>query len=679
MGRILRILSLVVVTFVAVFLLAAIVVYLFFDPNDFREDIAESVRQQTGRELTIEGDISLDLFPWLAVEIGSTRLGNAEGFGDEPMASFERASLSLRLLPAILRQQIIIGAADVESLQLNLAVNASGADNWSDLVPEDGEDSGESGEAAAGGGLDINSVQIIDATFTYSDAGSGETIIVDGANLNIGRLTDDGSAVPVDATLNFAMQPDGMNGTVALNAALTFDASAGEILVDDLLIDGSIDGLASMPTSMRISSDSIAVSTTASTVAMQPLDLSLLDMHIVANVEPFSYAGDLNVNAAIVVDEFSPRSVMHLFDVEAPETADPTALSSVSMQANAAVTPTAINLADLAITLDASSFTGSLTVPRTASGYYQFDLVGDAIDLNRYMAPAAEGETTAGDAAPVEIPADLIAPLKARGTFRLAKATLGNIEFENVEVGVNSNGGKLRIHPVSSDLFGGAYNGDVRIDVAGNVPSLSLNEKIEGVDLAKLAKAMFDQDNVTGTVGGSFVLAGAGSDMTAIQRNLDGSMSLQLNDGTYEGTDIWYELRRARAGLKGEEPPEPELPAKTSFSTATVSGVVSDGVLSSDDLYAELPFMQLTGEGRVNLVDATIDYNMSARVLERPEFLQDATAEELDEFTEAIIPLKVSGPLASPSVKPDVERLLKEKVEEELEDLLKDKLKGLFD
>tara|TARA_R110002096_G_scaffold29497_2_gene88705 strand:- start:10916 stop:12937 length:2022 start_codon:yes stop_codon:yes gene_type:complete len=673
-------LSLVVVTFVAIFLLAAIVVYLFFDPNDFREDIAESVRQQTGRELTIEGDISLDLFPWLAVEIGSTRLGNAEGFGDEPMASFERASLSLRLLPAIFRQQIIIGAADIEALQLNLAVDARGKDNWSDLVPEDSEDSADADDTGgSGGGLDINSVQIVDATITYSDAGSGETIIVDGANLNIGRLTDDGSAVPVDASLNFDMQPNGMSGTVALNAALTFNASAGEIRVDNFLIDGSVDGLASMPTSMRISSDSIAVSTAESTVALQPLDLSLLDMHIVADVEPFSYAGDLNVNAAIVIDEFSPRSVMHLFDVEAPETADPTALSSVSMRADAAVTPAAIKLADLAIKLDASSFTGSLTVPRTAAGYYQFELVGDSIDLNRYMAPAAEGEAAAGEAAPVEIPTDLIAPLKARGKFKLAKATLGNIVFENVEVGVNSNGGKLRIHPVSSDLFGGAYNGDVRIDVAGNVPSLSLNEKIEGVDLAKLAKAMFDQDNVTGTVAGSFVLAGAGSDMTAIQRDLDGNMSLQLKDGTYEGTDIWYELRRARAGLKGEQPPEPELPAKTSFSTATVSGVVSNGVLSSDDLYAELPFMQLTGEGRVNLVDATIDYNMSARVLERPEFLQDATPEELDEFTEAIIPLKVSGPLASPSVKPDVERLLKEKVEEELEDLLKDKLKGLFD
>ena len=76
---------------------------------------------------------------------------------------------------------------------------------------------------------------------------------------------------------------------------------------------------------------------------------------------------------------------------------------------------------------------------------------------------------------------------------------------------------------------------------------------------------------------------------------------------------------------------------------------------------------------------ATVDYAMTARILERPEFLRDATAEELDEFTEAVIPLKITGPLASPSIQPDLEKLLQERVEDEIKDLLKDKLKGLFD
>ena len=66
---------------------------------------------------------------------------------------------------------------------------------------------------------------------------------------------------------------------------------------------------------------------------------------------------------------------------------------------------------------------------------------------------------------------------------------------------------------------------------------------------------MFEQDNVTGTINGAFQLAGRGADLAAVQRDLDGTVGFTLENGTYEGTDIWYEIRRARALLKREEPP----------------------------------------------------------------------------------------------------------------------------
>ena len=122
--------------------------------------------------------------------------------------------------------------------------------------------------------------------------------------------------------------------------------------------------------------------------------------------------------------------------------------------------------------------------------------------------------------------------------------------------------------------------------------------------------------------------------------------------------------------------PEPTLPARTPFSSVTVSGPVKDGIFRSDNLRGELPFMQLTGKGSVNLPAATIDYNMTARVLERPEFVQDATPVELDEFTEAVIPLRISGPLAAPSVKPDLEKMLKKEVRKKAKERLLDKLLG---
>jgi AsmA protein len=681
MGRIFKLLLWLVGGFVTLFVLASVAIYLFFDPNDFREEISSSVKNQTGRDLTIAGDISLDVFPWLAVEVGESSLGNAPGFGDEPMASFERASFSVRLLPAILRREIVVGAADIESLRLNLEVNQSGVSNWEDLVPPEGtRDAGTSTASESGGRIDVNSIGIIDATIRYANRESGETISINQLNLKIGRLTGDGSDVPVEAAMQFDVQPSGLGGTLELDTKLAFNAANGELRLNSVTLDGTLEGVAAIPTTISLRTDGVEVSTNESLVTLQTVDLTALDMHIVADIEPLSYKDQVAPRATIAVETFSPRSLMQLFDVAPPETADPVALSRVTIDATAELTAAAIELSKVAISLDDTSFTGELSIPTTATGFYQFNLAGDSIDLSRYMEPADVSQSSASsDAAPIEIPADLIRPLNARGKFKLDKATVGNIVLENVDLGLNSSKGKMRVFPISSQLFGGTYEGDVRVDVSGDIPALSLNEKIAGVDLAKLAQAMFAKDNVTGAIDGSFVLQGHGNDMLAIQKDLSGNLSFELTDGTYVGMDIWYELRRARAALKGEQAPEAVLPATTAFSTVRMSGVVTDGIMRSDDLFAELPFMQLTGNGQVDIPAATVDYAMTARILEQPEFLSNATAEELQEFTEAVIPLKVSGPLASPSVQPDLDKLLRDRVEDEVKDLLKDKLKGLFD
>lgn len=155
-------------------------------------------------------------------------------------------------------------------------------------------------------------------------------------------------------------------------------------------------------------------------------------------------------------------------------------------------------------------------------------------------------------------------------------------------------------------------------------------------------------------------------------------MAFTLTDGTYEGTDVWYELRRARAVFKQEAPPEPQLPARTRFSEVRATGKVTKGVLHNDDFFAELPFMRLNGSGSVDLPAATADYSLSGRVFEKPEFMQDVSPEELEDLTKAVIPLRITGPLASPKVSVDLEALLQERVREEVEDKLKDALQDLF-
>ena len=117
----------------------------------------------------------------------------------------------------------------------------------------------------------------------------------------------------------------------------------------------------------------------------------------------------------------------------------------------------------------------------------------------------------------------------------------------------------------------------------------------------------------------------------------------------------------------------------------TASGVVTNGVMRNEDLKAEMPFMELTGAGDVDLGKGTVDYGLRARIFSKPELMGDATPEEISDLTKAVIPLRISGSLASPKVAPDVDALVRGRVEEELKEKeeevkekLEEKLKDIF-
>ena len=101
----------------------------------------------------------------------------------------------------------------------------------------------------------------------------------------------------------------------------------------------------------------------------------------------------------------------------------------------------------------------------------------------------------------------------------------------------------------------------MQIDASQQVPFVSTNERIAEVNLGAMMQALFDVEDITGTINGHFALQGAGPTVNAIQRDLDGTIAISLENGAWEGTDIWHQLRTARAMFRQEPRPEPTLPA----------------------------------------------------------------------------------------------------------------------
>ena len=177
-------------TFVVLAIVAAVVVPLFLDPNDFRDDIGAAVNKQTGRDLQIEGDLELSVIPWLGLRVGPARLSNAEGFGDEPMLAIKGASVSVKLMP-LLSRQVEVSRVELDGLRLNLLRRKDGVSNWDDLAgpataeetppPAAGEQSFDIQEIA---GVTLN-----DAVVVYEDRTIGEKYDLALGEFSTGRIS----------------------------------------------------------------------------------------------------------------------------------------------------------------------------------------------------------------------------------------------------------------------------------------------------------------------------------------------------------------------------------------------------------------------------------------------------------------------------------------------------------
>src|SRR5512134_3861247 len=116
---------------VAVFVVIVGIVVATFDPNDYKPQIVQLVKDKTGRTLTIEGDIGLKLFPKIGAEVGKVSLSDPAGTAE--FAGLNQAQVYLALLP-LLSRQVVVDEVRVDGLRANLVKHKDGSTNFGDLT-----------------------------------------------------------------------------------------------------------------------------------------------------------------------------------------------------------------------------------------------------------------------------------------------------------------------------------------------------------------------------------------------------------------------------------------------------------------------------------------------------------------------------------------------------------------
>ncbi|MGL5391433.1 MAG: AsmA family protein, partial [Shewanella sp.] len=105
------------------------------DPNQFKPQLAEQVRNSTGRELVMAGPIDWRFWPSLGLSLEQVALRNPAGFAEPDLVRFEQGEASVALLP-LLSQRLEIGKVTLSGAHLFIQTKADGSSNLSGLLKD---------------------------------------------------------------------------------------------------------------------------------------------------------------------------------------------------------------------------------------------------------------------------------------------------------------------------------------------------------------------------------------------------------------------------------------------------------------------------------------------------------------------------------------------------------------
>jgi AsmA protein len=260
--------GLVVVVIVAVAIFAAT-----FDPNQYKPQIVDLVKDRTGRTLTMDGKIGLTFFPRIGAEVEKVAL--SEPKSAKPFARIEEARVALALLP-LLRKQVIVDQVTLSGLAVDLARYKDGRTNFDDLLGEKKpEKPAPKAEAPAGPPLaiDIGGISLRNANIGWRDESDGTDVRLSNLNLKTGRIA---SGVP--GQLELAAKIDGRQPQVALQVnldtsyRLDFETQGLALSALDLKAAGDAPGLAGFDA--RLKGDTVDYDPQAGRIDLAGIELA---------------------------------------------------------------------------------------------------------------------------------------------------------------------------------------------------------------------------------------------------------------------------------------------------------------------------------------------------------------------------------------------------------------------
>lgn len=542
------------ITILAV-LIAAIITLYFLDWNQMRGPVGRYLSHRTGREVRIDGNLSVQLFRWQPiVDAGGIYVGNPQWVGTPQAAKVKRLRVEFRLVPLIFGD-LILPLVKIDEPDLLVVRDATGRTNW------------DSGDSKSNDALKLPPIQ---------------RFLVNNGHV---RIDDAVRKLHFTGTVNSSEEAGGKG------AAFT------------LLGDGSLNKnkfLADVKGGPLLNVDS-------SKPYNFHADVKAGETHAVINgaiTEPFHldrFTAGINVSGPSLAD------IYFLTGLVLPRT--PAYHLTVNVQREG----TFYRLNDINAMLGGTDLEGNLTVDasnpipvlagRVASRNLKFEDLGPVVGggkaamvQSKYFLPDTELHT------------ERLRQTNAEVDYSAASITSRDFPLKSLSTHISVQGGVLNLKPLAFTFTQGKLSGSLKIDARKDVPTSSVDARITDVHAENFIKG--SDKPISGLLEARAVLTGTGRSVHATAANANGTFTAVVPSGgmrhslaEWTGVDV---LTALSLNLSGDN-------SNTNLRCAVASFDTKNGVMASRQLLIDTDPVRVDGGGTINLGNETLDMQLQGK------------------------------------------------------------------
>jgi len=654
-------------TLLILVIVAAVVLPLIIDPNDYKQDIEERIQAQIGRPAHLNGEIKWSVFPWLALTFNDVSIDNAKGFKGKNLAEIQQLSARVKILPLI-KKDIEIGKVSIDKAVFNLQVSKSGMSNWQSIL--DSLDSDQSSESSTSSGtLSIEGIGLSDIEVNYTDAQSNTHAIISKLALNTGKLNTQ-SSVDIDIDLHINVPDTGLDLDFSTDIIATNLLTNKPIQLDvnELNLAGQLSSEGHIR--LDISLEQVGkINLDNDTLSFPEISINVGDANITSNVSAKNISGNMHLSGSYKLATFDMNKF--LTELTGTPVVSSDAFDDFSSSGQWSLIGEHLKIDKLVVLFDKSKITGNADIKDLDKLTGTFNIHINSLNIDDFLGDEESSTATSqNDDSDINFG-------QLTGNIKIDSLLASGTKMQNISIKVKTSGAKLVMDPVKADFYQGHLITAIKVDTKAKSNKVIVEHKMSKIQAGPLLTDLAGSQLLTG-IGNLNIDINIDEPFSEVPlKTAHGHIDYRLGNGAIYGVDVFGMMQKGLSLLYPEvKKIDDDGIKKTSFAEMRLLADIDKGIITTKVLKIESPYLKITGDLTIDLINMKIDGTIQPVLLEIPEQL---VSDKYKKLLNLPIPVSLSGSLLEPKIYIDPKKLLlatqKKRIDKE-----KDKLKGkLFD